>query len=124
MLVAVLTLGMVLVSTSGLILLIYRSHIVRLKSTFPPNVETSPAEEWREGSCKDPKRMSLDFSKMGNGIGGGNGIGAGAGGVGNGAGGGGRKLKTVASVGKELKEAKERILFLEKKLKDCGIDID
>jgi coronin-1B/1C/6 len=82
-------------------------------------VEAHSAEEWREGSCRDPKRISLDFSKLGNGNGG-------VGGVsnGNGAGGGGRKLKTVASVGKELKEAKERILFLEKKLKDCGIDID
>jgi len=53
----------------------------------------------------------------------GGGGGGGAGGVSNGAGGGRMKLKTVASVSKELKEAKERILFLEKKLKNCGIDI-
>lgn len=74
---------------------------------FPDCVSTSPAhtaDEWKEGSSKLPNRMSLNpalASKNANG--------------------GKMKLKTVASVSKELKEAQDRIKYLEEKLQKNGI---
>jgi coronin-1B/1C/6 len=77
---------------------------------FPDCVGAVPAhnaDEWAEGSKKLPSRMSLNPALAGK----------------NG-GGGKMKLKTVASVSRELKAANVRIQYLEKKLKDCGIDVE
>lgn len=76
---------------------------------FPDCVSTKPAhtaDEWREGSSKLPNRMSLDPSLASK----------------NKSGSKKMKLKTVASVSKELKDAQERIKYLEQKLKESGID--
>jgi hypothetical protein len=67
--------------------------------------------EWREGSSKNPKRMSLDPALAMTNGGGSNG-------------GKKMKLKTVASVSKELKEAKERIEILEQLLKENDISFE
>ena len=79
---------------------------------FPDCVSSIPAhtaDEWRDGSAKSPKRMSLNPAL------------AGKNGGASGGGGSKMKLKTVASVSKELKEANERIAYLEKKLKENNI---
>ena len=75
---------------------------------FPDCVSAIPAhsaDEWREGSSKQPCRMSLNPALSSK----------------NGSGGAKMKLKTVASVSKELKEAQDRIKYLESKLKESGI---
>jgi len=79
---------------------------------FPPTASGTPAHsfgEWMGGSSKAPVTMSLDPADRGT----------------NGAATSTKKaFKTVASVSKELEEAKKRIEFLEKKLKDNNISID
>lgn len=78
---------------------------------FPDCPSLTPAhtaDEWREGSNKAPVTASLNPALASRG---------------NGAGKrGGMKLRTVATVSAELKEANERIKYLEDKLKDSGID--
>ena len=76
---------------------------------FPDCVSSTPAhtaDEWSEGSSKLPKRMSLNPALASN----------------NGTGGGKMKLKTVASVSKDLRESQERIKYLEQKLADNNIE--
>jgi coronin-1B/1C/6 len=79
---------------------------------FPDCSSSTPAhssDEWLAGSSKLPKTMSLNpafASRNGN------------------TGGAKMKLKTVASVSKELTEAQSRIKYLEKKLRDAGISYD
>lgn len=65
------------------------------------------ADEWIAGSSKGPKRMSLDPSVRGTQTGGERKV---------------FKAKTVASVSKELKEAQDRITYLEEKLKVASIE--
>jgi coronin-1B/1C/6 len=74
---------------------------------FPDCSSTVPAhsaDEWAGGSSKAPKTMSLNPALAGQ-----NGSGK------------KMKLKTVASVSADLKEASERIKYLEDKLKEAGI---
>jgi len=74
---------------------------------FPDCASTTPAhtaDEWVEGSSKGPVKMSLDpvnASKNG--------------------GAKKSKLRTVATVSAELKEAKDRVTYLEAKLKENSI---
>lgn len=75
---------------------------------FPDCASSNPAhsaDEWVAGSSKLPKTMSLNPALASR----------------NGDTSKGMKLKTVASVSKELTEAQTRIKYLEKKLKDAGI---
>lgn len=74
---------------------------------FPDCVSATPAhtaDQWREGSSKLPKRMSLNPALASTNSSGGK-----------------MKLKTVASVAKELKEAQERVKYLEGKLREASI---
>lgn len=74
----------------------------------PSAIPAHSSDEWLAGSSKLPKTMSLNpalASRNGN-------IGS------------KMKLKTVASVSKELTEAQARIKYLEKKLKDAGISYE
>jgi len=76
---------------------------------FPPCASLDPAhtaDEWMSGSSKVPNRMSLDPADMA---------------MQKKKVGGGLKLRTVATVENELKEAQDRIKFLEGKLKEAGI---
>ncbi len=79
---------------------------------FPDCPSTQPAhtaEEWKDGSSKDPCTQSLNpalaSSSSSNG-------------------GKKSKLRTVATVSAELKEAKDRIAYLEAKLKENDISFD
>jgi coronin-1B/1C/6 len=75
---------------------------------FPDCASSNPAhsaDEWVAGSSKLPKTMSLNPALASR----------------NGDTSRRMKLKTVASVSKELTEAQTRIKYLEKKLKDAGI---
>lgn len=79
---------------------------------FPDCVSDIPAhtaEEWAAGSAKAPLRMSLNPAESGA---------ANAGGKKK------AKLKTVSSLSAELKDAKERIKYLEDKLKESSIEFD
>lgn len=76
---------------------------------FPDCPSTQPAhtaEQWKEGSSKVPNTMSLNPALAGSN-------------KSNGA--KKTKLRTVATISVELKEAKERISYLEEKLKESGI---
>jgi coronin-1B/1C/6 len=75
---------------------------------FPDCASSNPAhsaDKWVAGSSKLPKTMSLNPALASR----------------NGDTSRRMKLKTVASVSKELTEAQTRIKYLEKKLKDAGI---
>ena len=79
---------------------------------FPDCVSDIPAhtaEEWNEGSAKTPLRMSLNPAESGS---------VNAGGKKK------AKLKTVSSLSAELKDAKERIKYLEEKLRESSIEFD
>jgi coronin-1B/1C/6 len=74
----------------------------------PSSIPAHSSDKWLAGSSKLPKTMSLNpalASRIGNT-------------------GSKMKLKTVASVSKELTEAQARIKYLEKKLKDAGISYE
>lgn len=75
---------------------------------FPDCPSLTPAhsvDDWREGSSKLPSTMSLNPALISR----------------NGKSGGKMKLKTISSVTAELKEARERIKYLEAKLQENGI---
>lgn len=78
---------------------------------FPDTASSEPAhtaEEWWGGSSKGPELESLNPLKQG--------------GAQNGA--GKKKLKTVASLSKDLKKAEARIRYLEGKMDAAGISYD
>jgi coronin-1B/1C/6 len=75
---------------------------------FPDCASLTPshtADQWLEGSSKGPNKMSLDPADANK----------------NGNGGKKTKLRTVATVSAELKEAQARIAYLEDKLKENKI---
>lgn len=74
----------------------------------PSAIPAHSSDEWLAGSSKLPKTMSLNPALASR----------------NGNTGSKMKLKTVASVSKELTEAQARIKYLEKKLKDAGISYE
>lgn len=74
----------------------------------PSAVPAHTADEWRGGSSKVPNTMSLNPALASK----------------NGAGPKKSKLKTVASVSSELKDAQDRIKYLEALLKRNGISYD
>lgn len=82
---------------------------------FPECPSVTPAHsavQWKEGSSKKPSVMSLDpkmTSKNANGAG---------------AAGNKTKLRTMASVSVELKEAQQRIKYLEGKLDEASIEYE